>query len=441
MEKLVITGGTKLHGQTNVSGAKNVALKALVAACMTADPVIIENIPLISDLFIMADIIRSLGGTVTITGHTAKVRLAKIKKPMVSLDAAAEIRTSVMFLPPLLAREKKAIIPNPGGCRIGARPIDRTIQGLQSLGANILYDSSDGYFHATTEGLVGTTYHFDKNTHTGTETLILAAVLAKGRTVLENAAQEPEIDELIAFLNAMGANIIREQPRTIVIEGVEKLHGTTFRIGADRNEVITLAIAAVMTGGDITVSDVDDAPLAAFLEKFREVGGGYEKQANGLRFFAKGPIQPTDVTTNIYPGFMTDWQAPWTVFMTMAHGTSLVHETIYENRFAYVEQLLKMGAQITLFNPPVSDPETFYNFNYTDGKDTLHAAKITGPSSLHNAVVTVTDLRAGATLVLAAVAAKGQSVVFGIEHLDRGYERLDQRLNKLGAKIKRVAVE
>lgn len=439
MEKFIVNGGKKLKGTIPVSGAKNVALKALVAACLTNEKVVIENIPLISDFFVMSEIIEELGGEVIIRDHQASIQIKKIVKDKISLEKAAEVRTSLMFLAPLLVREGRALIPNPGGCRIGARPIDRVVAGLRQMDAVVDYDSKDGYFHAKTEGLKGVRYRFDKNTHTGTETLILVATKAEGRTILENAACEPEVDELIDFLNSMGADIKRVESRTIVINGVKNLHGSQFRIKPDRNEIATLAMAALITEGDITVRETKKENLTAFLDYLEKAGGGFEEQKDGLRFYYKNSVRPTHVTTAPYPGFMTDWQGPWAVLMTKAEGISIIHEAVYENRFAYIEELKKMGANILPFNPKMDDPKSFYNFNLEDDKDEyFHAIKIYGPTTLHNGIVTIFDLRAGATLVLAAIAAKGESVIFGVEHLDRGYEKLDQRLNSLGADIKRV---
>jgi len=437
MEKLIIKGGKRLRGETSVSGAKNVVLKVLVAACLTEDKVVIENIPFISDLMVMVDIIRHLGGDVRFGNHLISIKVKNIKTDTIDLEQAAEIRTSFMFLAPLLARKKSAVIPNPGGCRIGARPIDRIVKGLQKMNVSIAYESKDGYFHAKTTGLKGIKYRFSKSTHTGTETLILAAVLAKGKTILENAAEEPEIDELISFLNKMGARVKRVKKRTIEIVGVNKLSGTTFRIGYDRNEVVTLAVAAILTKGDIFIKGIKRNGLSEFLHELKKVGGGFEEKENGIRFFYKEELSPTKVVTSSYPAFMTDWQGPWALLMTKANGESIVHETVYENRFSYVSELEKMGGQFELFNPKVKSPRTFYNFNI-DNDGEYHALKIKGPTNLHNGVLTITDLRAGATLVLAALSAKGESIIFGLEHLDRGYEQLDLRLKKLGANIERV---
>lgn len=436
MEKYVISGGKPLSGSMHVSGAKNVALKAIVASCLTDEEIIIHNVPLISDLNAMSNIIQKLGGKVTLSDHTMKITMRSFSRTDISLEDAAHTRTSSMFLAPLLLRTGNALIPNPGGCRLGARPIDRTVEGLRLLGADISYDSDDGFFHGKGSAFHGTNYAFDKSTHTGTETMIIAAVLAKGKTVLTNAAEEPEVDELIALLTSMGADIKRTGHRIIEITGVEKLHGAEFTVGPDRNEIVTFAIAAVLTKGDIFIHDAKREFLSDFIDILEDAGGGIEEKEDGIRFFSKGEILPTHVMTKPYPGFMTDWQAPWAVLMTQAKGESVVHETVFENRFSYIPELRKMGASITLFNPQVENQKEFYNFNMEDDNpEFFHAAKIQGPSSLHNAIVSITDLRAGATLVLAALAARGETVVHGIHHIKRGYEEFDQRLRTLGADI------
>lgn len=446
MEKLIVNGGKKLQGTTSVSGAKNVALKALVAACLTDDEVVIENVPLISDVAIMCAVIEELGGNVTINGHTFTIHAKSINKKIISLEKAAEIRTSAMFVAPLLVRFKEAIIPNPGGCRIGARPIDRIVEGLKKMNVAINYDRTDGYFHAkiakeinNSKELQGVSYRFEKNSHTGTETLILAAVLAKGITTLENASAEPEVDQLIAMLNNMGASIKRTDERTIVIHGASKLHGAHIAIGPDRNEIVTLAVAAIVTGGNVFIKGAKPDDLTCFLETLDKIHGGYKVKHDGIRFFNKGELLATHITTSMHPGIMTDWQGPLAVLLTQAKGTSTIHETVYENRFGYVKELLKMGANIELFNPKLKDPDMVYNFNMKDNKpEYFHAAEIIGSTPLHDAVLTMTDIRAGATIVLAALAAKGQSTIFNISFLDRGYEAFEKRLQNLGADIKRV---
>lgn len=439
MEKYSVHGGNTLKGTVRVSGAKNVALKALVAACLTEEEVIIKNIPLISDFQIMVDIMKELGGEVEITDHEVRIKVAQFRHSSIPLDKAAHARTSAMFLAPLLARTGEAVIPNPGGCRLGARPIDRLVDGIEKMNVAITYKSEDGYFHARTDGLTAIEYTFAKNTHTGTETLIIAAVLAKGTTILRNAAEEPEIDDLITLLNQMGADVKRTNHREITIRGVEKLHGTTFTISPDRNEIVTFAIAALVTKGEVFIPDAHKVDLKAFLEKLEEAGGGCEVSEDGIRFFFDGPLKAVDVTTEIYPGFMTDWQAPWAVLMTQAEGTSVVHETVFENKLGYINDLKKMGAKATLFNPEVENREATYNFNLADDDPTFfHAVTISGPTKLHDAIVTMHDIRAGAAVVLAALAATGETTIHNVHLVDRGYERFEERLRSLGAQIERT---
>lgn len=446
MEKLIVSGNSKLKGTVVVSGAKNVALKALVAACLTDEEVVIHNVPLISDLMVMVNIIRELGGKVSIEDHTARIHVKKFIKDKISLDEAAQIRTSFMFMAPLLTRMGKAAVPNPGGCRIGSRPIDRVIKGLETIGVDTVYKSSDGYFYfrqkITARSKKNITYSFEKNTHTGTETLMLCTALSNINLTLNNAAQEPEVNELIKFLNSMGAKIKRKAKRTIVIEGVKKLHGTDFMISPDRNEIVTFAVAAIITEGDVFIKDADKIDIDEFIKNLKEAGGGVLVERGGVRFYYDKPLRSKSIETSFYPGFMTDWQGSWAILMTQAKGNSIIHETVYESRFGYVRQLKKMGAEAVFYNPRVSDPEKTYNFNLADADPVYYRAiKIKGSVKLHNAAVTITDLRAGATLVLGALVASGTSIIFGAEHLDRGYENFDKRLNKLGANIERMSID
>ena len=441
-QKFLIEGGRPLIGSIDLSGAKNVALKALAATLLTSEEVIINNVPRIRDLSFMMEIVKRMGVEVSLTGsHQLRVKASDIRNAKVDLDMGVHLRTSSMVIAPLLHRVGQAIIPNPGGCRLGARPIDRHIDGLKKMGAKINYKHEDGYFYAKASKLTGTTYHFKKNTHTGTETLLLAAVLAQGKTVLENAASEPEVDDLIKLLKQMGAEITRPLPDTIIINGVKKLHGATHTIMPDRNEAITIAIAAYITHGDITIHGTQRMYLESFFDKLSQAKAKWQEvDHQTTRFYWDKALQATDIVTSTYPGFMTDWQAPWSVFMSQANGESTIHETIFEDRFGYVDELKKTGAKITFYNPPVKSPERFYNFNWSDNKSHyFHAIRIQGPTKLHNAILNIGDLRAGATLVLAALGAKGESVLHGVEILDRGYEDLDGRLNKLGGKIKRLS--
>jgi UDP-N-acetylglucosamine 1-carboxyvinyltransferase len=441
MDTFVIDGGIPLKGDITVAGAKNVAVKALFASLLTDDPLTLSNVPHIRDVTMLIELLGQMGLRVTHEDHVVRVTDGGIRDTTVPLDLGARLRTSSMIIGPLLARYGHAKIPNPGGCRIGARPIDRHIEALKSMGAEISYKSDDGYFYATTSGLHGATVSFPKNTHTGTETVLLAAVLADGETVIQNAAQEVEVDNLILLLNNMGAKVKRTAPREITISGVKKLHGTDFRIMPDRNEEITFAIAAAMTNGTITVRESSRESIGAFLDVFRQVGGNVEPvSASVTRYSLGSPIKPADVVTTAHPGFMTDWQGPWAVMMTQAAGKSTIHETVFESRFSYVSELRKMGAKIEFFDPVVPDPEQFYNFNWQDRVADYHQAiAISGPTTLHNAVLEMNDLRAGATLVLAALTAKGKSFIHGVDQIDRGYERIEERLNALGARVSRIS--
>jgi len=440
MKTLVVSGGFPLKGELAIAGAKNVALKACVAALLTDEELILHNVPRIQDVYSILEVLKSLGVRSVFKNHTLRVSAKHLATTTVPIEIGASLRASSLAMGPLIARYGQANIPNPGGCRIGARPIDRQIDGLRKMGANILYNSTDGYFHATASRLSGTDYTFTKNTHTGTEALLLAAVLAKGRTILSDAAQEVEVDDLISVLSHMGAKIKRTSRRQIVVDGVDALHGTEYTLMPDRNEEVTFAIAAAITGGEIMIHNSQRKHLDSFLHAFRKAGAWWKPCGEATtKYWIKGNVRPTIITTAPYPGFMTDWQGPWAVLMTQAFGNSTIHETVFENRFSYVSELMKMGANIEFFDPTVKHPEEFYNFNWEDHKNGLHQGiLIHGPTKLHNAVVEMRDLRAGATLVLAALAASGTTYIHGIEHIDRGYEKIEERLTSLGASIRRV---
>lgn len=439
MDSLIVHGGNKLTGSVRVSGAKNVAMKVILASLLTDKKVICRNVPHISSVKNTAKAVELLGAKVNFENHCFEADGSKIDNFKIPLEMGGIIRTSTMVIGPLLARFGKAVVPNPGGCRLGARPIDRHIEGLKALGARIEYRY--GYFYAEAKKLKGTTYTFPKSTHTGTETMILAAVLAEGKTTLKNAAEEPEIDDLILMLNKMGAKIKRTGFGVIEINGVSSLSGVDHTIIPDRNEVVTFAVLAYMTGGDIIIENANQEHVETFLKKLDDVGAKWESNKDGLRFTAGNSYKATDVATSPHPGFMTDWQPIWTVFATQFSGTSTVHETVFENKFKFVSELVKMGAKIKLFNPKVEDPENFYNFNWEDNQpEFLHAARVSGPTKLHEAVLQMMDIRAGAAVLIAALGAKtkDKSVIYQIDQLDRGYENMVERLSNLGADIKRV---
>lgn len=435
MKKYIVRGGKKLEGTISVSGAKNVITKALIAACLTDEPVILRNVPRISDVFLLIEIIKYLGGAVKFEGDTVTIEAKNLSKHEIPLDLGASVRTSSLFLAPLVARLGRASVPNPGGCRLGARPIDRHIKGLEEMGIAIEYLSDDGYFHASSSEIHGGTISFAKNSHTGTETIILAAVLAKGETIIENAALEPEIDDLVALLNQMGAKIRREDSRKIIIEGVKSLHGVDFTISTDRNEFVTLAILSALNDGAVKIRNGKLEDIREFLKIYESAGGTYTQEGDEVSFSIPNGLVAQNITTGIHPGFMTDWQGPWAILATQSEGESTIHETVYERRFEYVSELKKMGAKIEFFKPEVTNPKDFYNFDVEDFDALTQGIRISGPTTLHNAVLTMADLRAGATLLIGALLAQGESIIFGVEHLDRGYENFEKRLEALGADI------
>lgn len=437
MSKFIIQGGFPLKGAVHLGGAKNASFKLMIASLLVDGETRLLNFSHIGDVAITKKIIESLGGEVKSCGErTLFINAKSISSFEVPENLARQSRASTIFVGPLLSRFSKAILPLPGGDKIGPRPLERHFKGLEKLGAKIRF--INGRFEASCKTLKGVYYRFEKNSHTGTETLIMAAAKAIGKTVIDNAAQEPEVDDLINFLNSAGAKIKRKK-RRIEIEGVKRLTPTIYSIMPDRNEAVTYACAALGTKGDIIVENAKKEHLKAFLEKLDEIGGGYEFGNYGIRFFYQKQLRATDVKTASHPGFMTDWQPLWTTLMTQAKGESRVIETIFPNRLGFTEDLIKMGAEISLYNPKVAHQEKFYNFNLEDDKkDYFHAAKISGPTKLRPIKVKISDLRAGATLVLAALIARGKSILTNIGQITRGYENLDGRLIELGAKIRKV---
>lgn len=427
-----------MRGEVSLCGAKNSGFKLIIASLYADEPSTLHNFSKIGDVYSTAEIIEQLGGEVSLgSNHVLKVSGKGLKKQNFSQKSGRLSRASTYFIGPLLFRFGKAVLPIPGGCKIGRRPLDRHLEGLQALGARVEV-FSDSYEISAKE-LKGTDFTFNKNTHGGTDVMIIASAIASGKSTLRNVAQEPEVDDLIFFLNQMGAKIKRVEERTIEIEGVKKFRPADYTVMYDRNEAVTFACAALATKGDIFVNHAEEKNLQAFLEAVEKIGGGYELGKRGIRFFYKGLLKAVSVITRPHPGFMTDWMGVWSILMTQAKGVSLVHETIFENRFAFVNELKKMGAKIELFNPKVENPQQLYNFNLEDDRpEYFHAAKITGPIKLQATDQEITDVRAGASLILASLIAEGKSELSGIEHVDRGYENLDGRLCSLGANIKRV---
>jgi UDP-N-acetylglucosamine 1-carboxyvinyltransferase len=436
MDTIRVSGGTPLRGEVRIAGAKNAALKMLAAALLTEDEVLLSNVPRISDVRVMTALLHSLNVEVEWADfHTLRIRAVDPRPVRFNIEVAARIRASFAVLAPLLARCGAASVPNPGGDKIGNRPVDRLVEGLRGFGVRLEYDGA--YYNAECTRLHGCEYTFRKNSHMGTEHQVLAAVVAKGRSIIRNAAREPEVDDLITMLNAMGARIHRPEPRTIVVDGVERLRGTHHTVMPDRIEAGTFATIAAATDGDIFLAGARADHMLALIEKLRAMGVVVEARDGGVRVRRDGALRAVSVTTEAHPGFMTDWQAPFVVLLTQAEGESVVHETIFPNRLGYTDQLNGMGANIELFNPPA--PAGGYNWNERDDSPSyLHAARIRGCTPLRSGDLSIPDLRAGATLIIAALCADGVSHISGVHWVERGYEHFIDRLRSLGASIEEL---
>jgi len=422
MQKFVITGGAALNGEVRIAGAKNAVLKMMAAAALTDQPVTLRNVPKISDVAIMREVMSDIGFEVRrLNGDGLELIATEARWPFVPLEAARKMRASFILLGPMLARFGRVILPNPGGDRIGRRPVDLHVAALEQMGATIEYRNGYYYAAAPEDGLRAAHVEFPTVTVMGTENVILAATLADGATVIDNAAREPEIDDLITMLCAMGARIERTEERRIEVVGVERLGGTEHNVLGDRLEAETFAIAAAITGGSVVIRGIDPGHLGAFLEVCDRIGVGYQADADAATLTvlpAAGELRAVDVETSPYPGFATDYQAALSVLLTQATGVSSIEETIFEDRMDHLRELTRMGASIELIDD--------------------RRARITGPTPLHGTEVAIADLRAGATLILAALIATGTTVISGIEHVDRGYEQIEAKLVALGARINRI---
>jgi UDP-N-acetylglucosamine 1-carboxyvinyltransferase len=418
MDKFSICGGRPLQGTIPTSGAKNSALPALAACLLTAEPLTLERIPLVRDIRTMESLLEHIGASVVVKGTTVEVRAAKLERPEAPYDLVKTMRASSLVLGPLVARTGRARVSMPGGCAIGARPIDLHMIALEQLGAVIRQEH--GYVIAEApRGLKGGHIEFKRITVTGTEDVLMAAVLAEGETVIENAAREPEVCDLAELLNKMGARIEGAGTSRIRIQGVESLRGATHTIIPDRIEAGTFVIAGAITGGDVTVTGCQPAHLHAFLEKLTEAGVEITTpEPDCIRVRVPNGLRAVDMTTQEHPGFPTDLQAQYMALMTQAEGISLITETIFENRFMHALELVRMGASIRI----------------EGGR-----AIVAGPRRLSGAQVIASDLRASASLVLAALVASGETVIDRVYHIDRGYETIEEKLRGAGARIKRVS--
>jgi UDP-N-acetylglucosamine 1-carboxyvinyltransferase len=418
MDKFVIQGGTPLVGEIATSGAKNSALPALAACLLTSEPVKLHRIPLVRDIRTMMQLLEHAGASVDVDDGLVTVHAAKLTRPEAPYELVKTMRASSLVLGPLVARTGRAKVSMPGGCAIGARPINLHVSALELLGARIR--QSHGYVKAeAAHGLKGALVQFDRITVTGTEDVLMAAVLAHGETVIHNAAREPEVQDLAVLLNKMGARIEGAGTPTIRVEGVTKLHGTEHTIIADRIEAGTFLLAGATTRGDLLIVDCVAEHLGALIAKMREAGAEVtEERPGALRVRASGELRAVDIKTEEYPGFATDLQAQYMAMMTVAEGTSVITETIFENRFMHTQELARMGADIRV-----------------EGRQ----ATVTGVGELTGAQVIASDLRASASLVLAGLVGHGETVVDRAYHIDRGYEKIEEKLARAGARIERVS--
>ena len=437
----IIKGGRPLKGKVRISGAKNAAIKEIAASLLTKERLILENVPRISDVEVDLKIVEALGVAVEKSGGTVTLHSSPNLQTSIPKELSKRSRASVITLGPLLAREGRVVLTAPGGCDIGERPLDRHLAALESLGAEFKIEGSR--IEGRTAGLRGGRIIFKKNTVMGTENALLASVLAEGETEIGGGAQEPEVDDLILLLNEMGARIERDPQdrRTIRVQGVSSLSGARHRVLPDRNEAVTFMVAAAVTRGDVTLEKVVPADLAVFLAKLKEAGVSFEERGSELRVGAElgKELAPVEFATAPHPGFMTDWQQPMTLLLTQARGESLVHETVYEDRFRYLEELRKFGVRVETLTPSGMGREfdpARYNFDWEGSGEPRAFARISGPTALKGARAAITDLRAGATLVLAALAAAGESEIAGVSHIRRGYENFEEKLKGLGADIR-----
>jgi UDP-N-acetylglucosamine 1-carboxyvinyltransferase len=419
MDKFVIRGGTPLLGTIRVSGAKNAALPAMAAALLTEEPLVLENIPQVRDIETTRKLLSAMGAEVELgygrAQHRTTISCRNLASPEASYELVKTMRASTLVLGPLVARCGRARVSLPGGCAIGARPIDLHIKGLERLGAAITQEH--GYVEATAKRLKGAEIVFDKITVTGTEDLLMAAALAEGETLMLNCAREPEVADLAALLNKMGARIEGAGTSTIHVKGVAKLHGAKHRIIPDRIEAATFIIAGGLTGGDLNVAGCDPEHLGALLQKLSEMGVKTAHSKDSVRVMGDNPLKAVDMVTEEYPGFPTDVQAQYMALATQADGTSIITENIFENRFMHALELVRMGANIKI-----------------EGSRAI----VRGKTPLSGAAVLASDLRASASLVLAALVAEGETIIDRVYHIDRGYENIEEKLRGVSAQIRRI---
>jgi len=417
MEKFIIDGPTKLHGEISVKGSKNAALKIVPASLLSNQPITIKNLPQIEDIDRSLELATELGATIETSKDAVTICTKDISKKKIPHSLANKFRASIMFVGPMLARFGEVEFPHPGGCVIGAgtRPIDLFLEGFQAMGAEV--EIKENSYHLRATRLKGCEYFFTTPSVTGTESLMMTAVLSKGETVLKNCAMEPEIKYLADYLNSQGAKIKGAGTPIIEISGVEKIDAGTFSIIPDRIETGTFAIMAAATGSELKIKDCIPEHIEILLSIFKKIGIAFDRGKDWIKVFPVRQIKPYSIKTHEYPGFPTDLQSPYTVLMTQAIGSSLIQETIYDRRLLFTDMLTQMGANIIMCDP--------------------HRVVVNGQSKLYGRKLTSPDLRAGIAMIIAAMIAEGHTEIDNIYQVDRGYERIDERLNACGAKIAR----
>ncbi len=429
----LIEGGTPLHGHVRLNGAKNAVTKMMISTLLTSDLCVLRNVPLLGDLYLTLSLCVDVGSQTELVDHTLTIRTPSIHRPVISTEVGGLNRMAIISVGPLLHHCGEADIPMPGGDRIGARPLDFHLDGLMLMGAKV-EEQAKRYHFSTPDGLHGATIQLPFPSVMATENFLITASLAKGVTIIENAALEPEIIDLIKFLQKMGAIIEIKVDRRIVIEGVDRLHGASHTILSDRNEAVSLAIAAYLTKGDIYLQGAQQDTLLTFLNTLSKMRLRFDVDDDGIRFIGDDrPPPPLALETDVHPGFMTDWQQPFTVLLTQADGLSVIHETIYEDRFGYTAALEGMGAHLELYTKCLGEVSCRFR-----EKQHLHSCLVRGPTPLNATTLDIPDIRAGCSYILAALSASGTSRVYGIEHIERGYEDLDLKLQNMGARIERI---
>src|SRR6266498_1491824 len=429
----LIKGGTPLHGEVQISGAKNAVTKLMIASLLTNELCTLRNIPLIGDFELTLALCCAMGSEIALTDHTLSINTPRIKNTFVETKVGGLNRLAIIAVGPLLHRCGEADIPMPGGDRVGLRPLDFHIDGLKKMGAEVV--ERDGrYRFSAPRQLHGATISLPFPSVMATENFLITASLAKGVTIIHNAALEPEIIDLIKFLQKMGAIIEIKVDRRIVIDGVERLHAASHTLLSDRNEAVSLAVATYLTKGDVYLRGAQQDTLLTFLNTLSKMGLRFEIDDDGIRFISQDTVPPAiALETDVHPGFMTDWQQPFVVLLTQVEGMSVVHETIYEDRFGYTSALQSMGAHVGLYPKCLGEvPCRFRERQY------MHSCVVRGPTPLKGTHLYIPDIRAGCSYILAALCAEGTSEIYGIEHIERGYEHLDAKLRSLGARIEKV---